>query len=75
MPTIAIRPQPRSSAHIVRTATGERVMAMDLDAPELAADLDTIRREVTRDRASAKRFLVSLGIMNKSGKTHKNFGG
>jgi hypothetical protein len=75
MSTIAERPTSKSSARIVRTASGERVMAMYLDAPELAAELDTLRQEVTRDKASAKRFLISVGIMNRSGKTSKNFGG
>lgn len=75
MTTVAQRPQTGSRARTVRLASGERAVAMSLDDPELAGDLDILRQQVSQDRASAKRFLISVGIMNKSGKTAKNFGG
>ena len=75
MSAIIERPTPKTSAHVVRTASGARVMAMYLDAPELTVELNALREQVTRDRTSAKQFLISVGIMNRSGKTAKNFGG
>lgn len=75
MSTITERPTSKISAHVVRNASGERVMAMYLNAPELATELDALCQQVTRNRTSAKQFLISVGIMNKSGKTAKNFGG
>lgn len=73
--TAARETQLGSRARVVRLASGERAVTMTLDDPELAGELDALRQAVSRDRASAKRFLISVGIMNKSGKTAKSFGG
>lgn len=75
MTTVAQHPPTGSRARTVRLASGERAVTMSLDDPELAGDLDTLRQQVSQDRASAKRFLISVGIMNRSGKTAKSFGG
>ena len=60
---------------MVSMASGKRVESMSLADPELAAAVAALTREVARDRASSVKFLKSVGIMNRSGKTSKNFGG
>lgn len=61
--------------HVVRNAMGGRVMAVSLADPQLRERVAALQARVTVDSASSKRFLKSVGIMNRSGKTAKSFGG
>lgn len=64
-----------ASANLVRNAMGGRVMVVSLADPQMRARVNALQARVTVDSATSKRFLNSVGIMNRSGKTAKNFGG
>jgi hypothetical protein len=65
----------RQTGRAVRNAVGGRVMAVSLADPQIQIRVSALEARVTLDSASSKKFLKSVGIMNKSGKTSKNFGG
>lgn len=66
---------PSSRAFFVQSASGGRVAAMSLADPQFRARVSALQARVTVDSASSKAFLKSVGIMNRSGKTAKSFGG
>lgn len=61
--------------HVVRNAMGGRVLAVSLADPQFRDRVKALQDRVTVDSASSKKFLKSVGIMNRSGKTSKDFGG
>jgi len=66
---------PSSGTWVVQSASGGRVVAVSLADPQFRVLVSALQARVTEDSASSKAFLKSVGIMNKSGKTARSFGG
>lgn len=60
---------------MVRSATGGRVVNYTLADPEVAVRMHALHERITGSKENAVGFLKKVGIMNRSGKTSKNFGG
>lgn len=67
--------QPTRHAPIVRMACGARVASYSLADPEVADRVQAMKARLVADKAASVRFLKKVGILNRCGKLHKNFGG
>jgi predicted deacylase len=69
------KPAKRPAGPLVRTASGDYVVYRTLADPEMKETMDAYRKKVTRSKASAQAFLKEIGILNKSGKLARSYGG
>ena len=67
--------QPTRHAPVVRMASGARVASYSLADPEVADRVKAMKARLLADKATSIKFLKKVGILNRSGKLHKNFGG
>jgi len=67
--------QPTRHSHVVRMASGARVVSYSLADPEVADRVEAMKAHLLADKATSIKFLKKVGILNRSGKLHKNFGG
>lgn len=74
MTTTAAR---NSIAHkpMARMASGARVAAYTLNDPEVAERMNALHARLTGSKEESIAFLKKVGIINRSGKLSKNFGG
>ena len=62
-------------APVFRMASGARVTSYSLADPEMAARVAAFKAEITASPEAAGKFLTKVGILNRSGKLSRNFGG
>lgn len=74
MPTMNNRNK-ASRAPVVMTAGGRSVTAYTLADPEVAQRIEALTARLAKDQASSLAALKKIGILNRSGKLSKNFGG
>lgn len=63
------------TGQLVRTANGRFVLSHSLADPEAQKALAAFRLRVTASPEASKTFLKGVGILNKSGKLSRKFGG
>lgn len=62
-------------AQMVRNASGELMVARSLADPESAQLMSDLRQRLTSSPAESVKFLKHVGVLNRSGKLAKKFGG
>jgi hypothetical protein len=70
----ATKPKP-APLHVVHSASGQVMMARTLNDPALADTLAEVIAEMTSSKEASVVALKRIGILNRSGKLSKNFGG
>ena len=68
-------PTPAARKPVVRMASGARVVNYTLADPEVAERVQALHARLTGSKEEAIGFLKKVGIINRSGKLSKNFGG
>jgi hypothetical protein len=66
---------PATHKPVVRMASGARVVNYTLADPEVAVRMNALHTRLTGSKEDAVGFLKKVGIINRSGKLSKNFGG
>jgi hypothetical protein len=64
-----------SGMWIVRDASGRMVERRSLADPEVAARIAEMRAQITSSPEESVKFLKQVGVLNRSGKLAKKFGG
>ena len=57
------------------SANGYRVKSYSLADPAVADRVAALREKITSSQTESLRFLKQVGVINKSGKLSRNFGG
>lgn len=72
--TTATRPH---AAHrpVVRMSSGQRVVSYSLADPEVADSIAALKARLAGSEQESIKLLKAAGILNRSGKLSKNFGG
>lgn len=60
---------------VVRKANGELVATGSMADPAMAARMAAMRAELTKSPETSVAFLQKVGVLNKSGKLSRNYGG
>lgn len=68
-------PHKISHARVSRTASGRRVGNLSLADPEMTNRVEALKARLTGSPEDSIKFLKKVGIINRSGKLSKNFGG
>lgn len=64
-----------TGGHMVRMADGRRVMSYSLADPEMADRVQALMNKLGGSKEESIKLLKKAGILNRSGKLSKNFGG
>lgn len=68
-------PEKTPVPHFVRTAKGMYVASRSLADPDMKPAVDAYAQTVTRTPAAAKQFLKDVGILTRTGRLAKSYGG
>jgi hypothetical protein len=73
--TTATRTSAAAHRPVTRMASGARVMNYTLADPEMQPRIQALSKRLTGSKEESVKFLKKVGILNRSGKLSKNFGG
>lgn len=63
------------AAPAVRMATGKRMVSYSLADPEMTQRVEALQTRLRASPAAGTKLLKDVGILNRSGKLSKKFGG
>lgn len=66
---------PTAHRHTVRMASGQRVVSYTLADPEVEERVTALSDRLADSKDESVKFLKKVGILNRSGKLSRNFGG